>query len=88
MFNNEIHYRSSAKTVNGIYFPLRLFDYYPTRSTSSPTYNGGHLDLHGIDNYFVLPYVENIDSLMLSFRLRPARGLLRIIHIQGKAAWR
>ena len=68
-FNNEIHYRSSAKTVNGIYFPLRSFDYYPTRSTSSPTYNGGHLDLHGTDNYFVLPYVENMDSLVLSFRL-------------------
>ena len=68
-FNNEIHYRSSAKTVNGIYFPLRSFDYYPTRSTSSPTYNGGHLDLRGTDNYFVLPYVENMDSLVLSFRL-------------------
>ncbi len=68
-FNNEIHYRSSAKTINGIYFPLRSFAHYPTRSTSSPTYNGGHLKLESIDNYFVLPYVENIDSLMLSFRL-------------------
>ena len=68
-FNNEIHYRSSAKTINGIYFPLRSFAYYPTLSTSSPTYNGGHLKLESIDNYFVLPYVENIDSLMLSFRL-------------------
>ena len=68
-FNNEIHYRSSAKTINGIYFPLRSFAYYPTLSTSSPTWNGGHLNLQGTDNYFVLPYVENMDSLMLSFRL-------------------
>ncbi len=67
--NNEIHYRSPAKTINGIYFPLRSFANYPTLSTSSPTYNGGHLKLEGIDNYFVLPYVENVDSLMLSFRL-------------------
>ncbi len=68
--NNEIHYISSTKALDGVYFPLRAFEYvYPEVSTSSPTYDGGHLVLRGVDNYFVLPYVDRLDSLMLSFQL-------------------
>lgn len=68
--NNEIHHISSTKAIDGVYFPLRAFEYiYPEVSSSSPTYDGGHLVLRGVDNYFVFPYVEQVDSLMLSFQL-------------------
>lgn len=68
--NNEIHSRSSEKALKDVFFPLRSFEYlYPKISTSSPVYDGGHLDLNGIDNYIVLPYIDNVDSLLLTFRL-------------------
>ena len=68
--NNEIHGHSSETAIGDVYFPLRAMEYiYPAISSSSPTYDGGHLNLNGIDNYFVLPYIESLDSLMISFRL-------------------
>ena len=68
--NNEIHGHTSETAMGDVYFPLRAMQHiYPAVSSYSPTYDGGHLDLNGIDNYFVLPYLESLDSLMISFRL-------------------
>ncbi len=73
--NHEIHGNTTNKALGSVYFAPRGFDgyssayFYPEVSTSSPTYDGGHLNLNGVDNYFAFPYMEDVSSLMLSFRL-------------------
>lgn len=68
--NNEIHYTSSTKACEDLYFPLTSFtNMYPAVSTVAPKYDGAHLNLNGIGNYCVLPYVEGgLDTLELTFR--------------------
>ncbi len=73
--NNEIHYKTTTDALGSVYFAPRGCDgysntyFYPVVSSSAPIYEGGHLDLNGIDNYVAFPYIEDIDTLVLSFRL-------------------
>ncbi len=76
LLNHEIHGQTSGyKALDSVYFAPRGFDgnasayFYPAVSTSTPIYDGGHLNLNGVDNYFAFPYVEDVTSLMVSFRL-------------------
>ena len=68
--NNEIHSTVATAACGDLYFPLTSFsNMYPAISTYSPTYDGAHLNLNGIGNYCVLPYVEgSLDTLELTFR--------------------
>jgi len=77
--NHEIHNNTAHNALSSVYFAPRGFDgyinyssssyFYPVVSSNSPTYDGGHLNLNGVDNYFAFPYTEDVASLMVSFRL-------------------
>lgn len=68
--NNEIHSTAATAACGDLYFPLTSFtNMYPAVSSASPKYDGAHLNLNGIGNYCVLPYVEGgLDTLELTFR--------------------
>lgn len=68
--NNEIHSTVATAACGDLYFPLTSFtNMYPAVSTVAPKYDGAHLNLNGIGNYCVLPYVEGgLDTLELTFR--------------------
>ena len=55
--------------VGNLWSPMRSQDIYPVVSTAQPVYDGAYLLLNGVDNYIVLPYVNDLSSLELVFRL-------------------
>lgn len=69
--NNAIHFVSDDLWApDCIFFSLRSLDgYYPTVSSEAPIYEGAHLVLNGVDDYFTLPYIARLDTLELYFRL-------------------
>lgn len=64
---------SAAPASNGageVFWPLGSWINYPQAQTDGPLYDGGYgLKLYGIDNYIVLPYLDNVTECELEFYL-------------------
>lgn len=64
----EIHPSTSLTIVEGLFFPYKNnTNLYPAYQANG--YDKGVLKLYGIDNYVVLPYVNDLTGLEVAFRL-------------------
>ncbi len=76
--NQEVRTASTLAGASSVYFPVTSISAdvksYPALASTKPNYQGAHIQLEGIDSWFVLPEVNAINTLKLVFRYATSAG--------------
>lgn len=76
--NNEIRTSLTSQAAASVFFPVTSIEQtnnnYPRLLSTAPNYNGAHVQLTGIDNWFVLPEADTITTLQAVFRYATTSG--------------
>lgn len=76
--NNEVRTSSTLQAMSNVFFPVTAISddvrNAPTLSSVQPNYRSAHVVLEGVDSWFVLPEVENLTTLKMTFRYATEQG--------------